>query len=387
MKISICALTLLLAASANAFMAPSSRGISFARMGPLKMAESSDDKIAALRAAAARAREEASKLEDALGRSGSNSAAAVAAKKSTAKASLSAEQIASLTSSITFSGDAVAQATQLDELVSSGDFTLWKSATKDNNLRVFPVTLKFLEDRTSGKVNGDALGLSGELEVGLDDFKYATLGITLGCSVLGIASLALLPENIGATFCYFFALIPVLFLGLGSTAPGLIANVIARTKGTADDQDQRLERICRHEAGHFMAGYLCGLPVKGYSILDEGIPCVEFHSSPQGDASARELSQEEIAVLSVVAMSGSVAEILKFQNAKGGESDLIELQGLFRRSKEFVGAQKQQDLTRWGALTAFQLLNKNLEKYEVLVDAFKSKRTVSECIALLQERP
>ena len=351
------------------------------------MAESSDDKIAALRAAAARAREEASKLEDALGRSGSNSAAAaVAAKKSTAKASLSAEQVASLTSSITFSGDAVAQATQLDELVSSGDFTLWKSATKDNNLRVFPVTLKFLEDRTSGKVNGDALGLSGELEVGLDDFKYATLGITLGCSVLGIASLALLPENIGATFCYFFALIPVLFLGLGSTAPGLIANVIARTKGTADDQDQRLERICRHEAGHFMAGYLCGLPVKGYSILDEGIPCVEFHSSPQGDASARELSQEEIAVLSVVAMSGSVAEILKFQNAKGGESDLIELQGLFRRSKEFVGAQKQQDLTRWGALTAFQLLNNNLEKYEVLVDAFKSKRTVSECIALLESR-
>ena len=188
MKISICALTLLLAASANAFMAPSSRGISFARMGPLKMAESSDDKIAALRAAAARAREEASKLEDALGRSGSKSAAAVAAKKSTAKASLSAEQVASLTSSITFSGDAVAQATQLDELVSSGDFTLWKSATKDNNLRVFPVTLKFLEDRTSGKVNGDALGLSGELEVGLDDFKYATLGITLGCSVLGRGS-------------------------------------------------------------------------------------------------------------------------------------------------------------------------------------------------------
>jgi hypothetical protein len=135
-----------------------------------------------------------------------------------------------------------------------------------------------------------------------------------------------------------------------------------------------------------MAGYLCGLPVKGYSILDEGIPCVEFHSSPQGDASARELSQEEIAVLSVVAMSGSVAEILKFQNAKGGESDLIELQGLFRRSKEFVGAQKQQDLTRWGALTAFQLLNNNLEKYEVLVDAFKSKRTVSECIALLESR-
>jgi hypothetical protein len=196
----------------------------------------------------------------------------------------------------------------------------------------------------------------------------------------------LLPENIGATFCYFFALIPILWLGLGSTAPAIIANLIASTKGTKDDQEQRIERIVRHEAGHFMAGYLCGLPVKSYSILDEGVPCVEFHPSPQGEAAGRELSSEEIAVLSVVAMSGSVAEILKFAKAKGGESDLIELQGLFRNCKEFIGAQKQQELTRWGALTAFQLLNNNLEKYEALVDAFKSKKTVSECIALLESR-
>jgi hypothetical protein len=383
MKTSTLALTLFFATSTSAFVSPSvNRGL--ARRVALKMSESSDDKIGALRAAAAKAREEASKLEDALSRSGA--AASISAKRIAVKESLSPEQVSALTSSISFSGDAVSQTTRLDELVASGDFSLWKSAAKENNLRVFPVSLQFLESRTSGKVNGDALGLSGEVEVSLDDFKYATLGITLGCSVLGVAALAFLPENIGATFCYFFALIPILFLGLGSTAPALIANIIAKTKGTADDQEQRFERICRHEAGHFMAGYLCGLPVKGYSLLEEGVPCVEFHASPQGDATGRGFSPEEIAVLSVVAMSGSVAEILKFDNAKGGENDLIELQGLFRKSQEFVGAQKQQDLTRWGALTAYQLLNNNLSKYDMLVDAFKSKKSVSECIALLESR-
>lgn len=186
MKSSTLALTLLCAVSTHAFIAPSSRG--FARKAVLKMQESSaDDKVAALRAAAAKAREDASRLEDELGRS--TGTAAVSAKRGivAAKSSITAEQVRSLTSSITFAGDAVSQATKLDDLVANGDFALWKSATKDNNLRVFPVSLQFLESRTSGKVNGDALGISGEMEVGLDDFKYATLGITLGCSVLGVA--------------------------------------------------------------------------------------------------------------------------------------------------------------------------------------------------------
>lgn len=157
-------------------------------MATLKMQESSaDEKVAALRAAAAKAREDASRLEDELGRS--TGASAVTAKRAivTAKSSVTPEQIRSLTSSITFAGDAVSQATKLDSLVATGDFALWKSAIKDNNLRVFPVSLQFLESRTSGKVNGDALGISGEMEVGLDDFKYATLGVTLGCSIFAVA--------------------------------------------------------------------------------------------------------------------------------------------------------------------------------------------------------
>jgi len=297
------------------------------------------------------------------------------------KESVSLDDIKSVTSSIDFEGgDAVSQTMTLDKGVESGDLSLWKST----NLRTFPVSLSMLEQRTGGKVTGESLGVTGE-DVNLDDFKYATLWVTGGSTILAILSLAVLPPNIGATLCYLFALIPILFLGIGSTAPGIIAGAIASTRGTADSEEEKMDRICRHEAGHFLAGYCCGLPIKGYSLLDSGIPCVEFHPSAEGDT-GREFTSDEIAALSVVAMSGSVAEALALGSAKGGENDLLELEGLLRRSKEFVGAQKQQDLTRWGAMTSYNLLKANEDKYEALVQAFKEKKSVADCVAIIESR-
>jgi hypothetical protein len=88
--------------------------------------------------------------------------------------------------------------------------------------------------------------------------------------------------------------------------------------------------------------------------------------------------------MSVVAMSGSVAEVLAFGEAKGGDSDLMELDGLMRRSSDFVGAQKQQDLTRWGALAAYNIITANSDKFERLVEAFKQKKSVADCIAAIE---
>jgi len=308
------------------------------------------------------------------------------------------DEVMSKLSSVNFDSaqrdtDALSQISKLDELTMSGDLSLWKAAVTGSAntgspapLRTYPVSLEFMSSRTNGLITGDTLGVGSENEVTLDDFKDATIAVVLGCSIGGVASLAFLPENVGATLCYFFALTPILFIGVGSSAPGVIAGAIAQFKGTADDKVKRERRVCAHEAGHFLCGYLCGLPVKGYSITDEGYPCVEFHSSSDADAitARREFTSEEIAALSVVALSGSVAEILSFGQAKGGENDLLELDNLLRRSKEFVGAQKQQDLTRWGALTSYNLIKSNMQKYEKLVDAFQSRKSVAGCIAVLE---
>lgn len=179
---------------------------------------------------------------------------------------------------------------------------------------------------------------------------------------------------------YFFSIT----LGVGSTAPAAIAGLIAATKGSDDELSVKEDRVCRHEAGHFLCGYLCGLPVRSYQTNSLGYPCVEFHPSTDGDAMGRELSSEEIAALSVVAMSGSVAEALEFGEAKGGDNDLIELNNLFRRSKDFIGAGKQQDLTRWGALTSYNMIIGNKDKYDNLVSAFREKKSVADCIAAIE---
>lgn len=309
------------------------------------------------------------------------------------KKSLSASEIASLSGSVAFEGgDAAAQVEKLDSLVSTGEFSMWKKATREQSnssgmfrsLRPYPVSLNMLEQRSGELLTGKSLGVDGEMDVNLNDFKDATIAVTLGSTVAAIASLAFLPENVGATFCYLFALIPVAFIAVGSSAPGAIAAAIVASKGEADDKESREDRICRHEAAHFLCGYMCGLPVKEYSIADSGFPCVEFHESTDGRLTNREFSSEEIAALSVVAMSGSVAEAMKLGQARGGGNDLLQLENFFRRSADFIGAAKQQDLTRWGALASYQILLDNSSTFESLVEAFKAKKSVSECVAVME---
>jgi len=351
-----------------------------------------DDEVAVLRAKAQKARDDAMRLAKELGKEEMMLSPTEVAEKENKIEKLSASEIKELVSPIKFEeGDIQSQVSTLNSLAESSKLGFWGAATKSSvntnspaPLRPYPVSLNNLEQKTGGKITAESLGVGGEDDVTLDDFKYATLWVTGISSVVGVLSLAFLPENIGATICYFVALIPIAFLAVGSTAPAAIAGAIAALKGSEDDSSAKDDRVCRHEAGHFLCGYLCGLPVKSYQLNDLGYPCVEFYPSTDGDAMGRELSSEEIAALSVVAMSGSVAEALEFGEAKGGNNDLIELSGLFRRSKDFIGSQKQQDLTRWGALASYNMIISNKDKYDNLVAAFREKKTVSECIAAIE---
>ena len=138
------------------------------------------------------------------------------------------------------------------------------------NLRTYPVSLQMLEQRTSLS----AQAIFGNDEVELDDFKYATLYVGVGSTAAAIGSLAFLPPNVGATFCYLFALVPIVFIAIGSTSPGIIASGITLLRGANSDTSKdkngnvvsTFDRRCRHEAAHFCCGYWCGLPVRSYEI-------------------------------------------------------------------------------------------------------------------------
>jgi hypothetical protein len=276
-------------------------------------------------------------------------------------------------------------------LIAEGDITKqiaqWQDYKADNkvkyfgsaDLRSFAVSLSQLEQRTG--LTAETLGLI-QSEVSLDEFKYATLWVTGGATIAAIASLALLPENIGATLCYAFALVPVAFLAVGSTAPVFIANAIAAIKGGGETGDvlaiNTQDRICRHEAAHLCCGYWCGLPIaKSYSI-QEGVARVEF------DVASPKYSDTEVAALAVTALAGLVGEALKFGNANGAEQDLLTLEQIMSRSNVRMAA-AQQNLTRWGALTAAILLRQYEAKYERVVTAFKQQKSIAYCIAILEE--
>jgi len=258
------------------------------------------------------------------------------------------------------------------------------------NLKPFPLTLDGLSQRTGGQITAEALGVGGEDDVSLDDFKYATIAVTLASSVLAIAAGVIMPNNTGATFTYLFAVIPVLWIAVGSSAPGILAGLIETFKGSNEDADKKRERICYHEAAHFLCGYLVGLPVKSYGVGEDGYPFVEFFDTKMGDLREEEngrkveFEMEQVSKLAVVSMAGSVGEAIKLETAKGGDNDLLALQSIFSKSEEFIGAAKQQEITRWGALMAWIIIKENKEAFEKLTEAVGEGKSVEECAAIIE---
>eukprot|EP00527_Entomoneis_sp_CCMP2396_P007227 CAMPEP_0198144130 /NCGR_PEP_ID=MMETSP1443-20131203/13364_1 /TAXON_ID=186043 /ORGANISM="Entomoneis sp., Strain CCMP2396" /LENGTH=366 /DNA_ID=CAMNT_0043807477 /DNA_START=51 /DNA_END=1151 /DNA_ORIENTATION=- len=324
---------------------------------------SAQDEIARLRAAAAKARAEVDKLSKELGKDVVTISKSATPKKST-------EELKAMLPALISEADVSKQAEQWAELKASKTVEGFGQA----ELRTYPVSLQMLEQRSG--LSSESLGLE-MTKVDLDDFKNSLVFVLAGSSIGGVASLAFLPENVGATFCYFFALVPILFVSIGSSAPGLIADVIASVKGKDGEQVPAQERICRHEAAHFCCGYWCGMPVSKYSVED-GVARVEF------SVSSSKYGSTEIAALAVTALAGLAGEALKYGSAEGAQADLMQLDAVFRRSEEFIKSGDQQDITRWGALTASNLLKTNEAKYEKVVDAFSRQASVEECIEILE---
>jgi hypothetical protein len=86
--------------------------------------------------------------------------------------------------------------------------------------------------------------------------------------------------------------VPVLWIAVGSSAPGILASIIAGAKATPESDEEKLSRVAAHEAAHFLCGYVCGLPVK--SIQMSPAPQVEFFATPEGDLMRAEYSSDQI---------------------------------------------------------------------------------------------
>ena len=264
----------------------------------------------------------------------------------------------------------------ISSLKEAGQATKWNSAA---------LVADGAENPTEGRVRA-ATGINGakdllsQEEVSNDQLGALTAGVFVVSAILAIASGALIGGNVGATFTYLFAVLPIVFLGVGSSSPGVIVALYGIVRGAAEDLAAS-ERRRRHESAHLVAGYRLGLPVAEYSAGDR--PRVEFYYK------TGTYTRDDAEALACVALSGAVGECEAFGQAKGAQQDFADLQDIFDRVQPPLTPAEQQSATRRACLNAYGVLYGKRSRKDgaavAAVDAAMARGgTLSEVVCALE---
>ncbi len=206
-----------------------------------------------------------------------------------------------------------------------------------------------------------------------------------GSSVLAVLAGALLPGDLSGFGAYLAGGISIATLAVGSTAPGLLSFFIDKFSRVFPDYRERLRR---HEAAHFLCGYLLGLPVTGYS-LDIGAAHTDFAETElQARLIEGFLDEEKTAKYAVVAMAGVAGEGRWSEEVVGQNADLQDLQRILNRCRTSgdrkLSDSEQQNFSRWAVWTAARLLRDNPTEYEALQGAMEAGASIADCIRAIE---
>jgi len=264
----------------------------------------------------------------------------------------------------------------LGSLKEAGQATKWNSAALVADGAENPTEARV---RAATGING-AKDLLSQEEVSNDQLGALTAGVFVVSAILAIASGALIGGNVGATFTYIFAVLPIVFLGVGSSSPGVIVALYGIVRGAAEDLAAS-ERRRRHESAHLVAGYRLGLPVAEYSAGDR--PRVEFYYK------TGTYTRDDAEALACVALSGAVGECEAFGQAKGAQQDFADLQDIFDRVQPPLTPAEQQSATRRACLNAYGVLYGKRSRKDgaavAAVDAAMARGgTLSEVVCALE---
>jgi len=170
----------------------------------------------------------------------------------------------------------------------------------------------------------------------------------------------------------------------------------------------RGEAVVRHEAGHFLACVLLGVPVAAVhvdhswrSLFGAGSEAgVTFHA-PAMVALSRGTAgtSADVDSASVVLMAGIAAEALFCGSADGGHADQVALAELYAESRSALDgehdgrvgesrAQAQAQLkqqARWAAANAVLLLKSQPAAFDALCAALRRGASVGECCIAIED--
>lgn len=208
--------------------------------------------------------------------------------------------------------------------------------------------------------------------------------VTVTFSIAAIIAGNTLPGDWGYFSEYLIGIVPIVVLGIGSTSPGLLSYFIDKFSLIFPDYK---DRVIRHEAAHFLVGYLVGCPVTNYSI-ELGRERTEFVESRLQKRLIEEfLDADDIDSLALVAVAGISAEGQAYEEVMGQTADLLDLQRILLRSKERMSDQQQQNMTRWAVYTAASLLRRYKKEHQALIDAMSQGASVRECVQAIESIP
>lgn len=208
-------------------------------------------------------------------------------------------------------------------------------------------------------------------------FIVAVVG---GTSVVAVLA-GQLPGDWGFFVPYLVGSISLVVLAVGSTNPGLLQFFIDGFSRVFPDYR---ERLLRHEAAHFLTGYLLGVPITEYS-LDIGRQHTDFAEAKlQRRIIEGGLEDSDVDVLAVISMAGVAAEAGVFDDIVGQTADLLDLQRILNNSRRRLSAAEQQNVTRWAVWQAASLLRTYKKEYEALMEAMKSGLPVTDCVRAVE---
>lgn len=263
----------------------------------------------------------------------------------------------------------------LNDLKAGGEYPRFGSLADVARRNVFPRELT-----QAGILNQESIGAPSIRNDAA--FLISVVGVT---SAVAVVSAAVLPGEAGFFVPYLSGGVSIAVLAIGSTAPGLLQVGIDFFSRVFPDYR---ERMLKHEAGHFLVAYLCGVPVTAYSLdlgkehtdlLDAKLQRKMMTPGPAGKISA-----SDVDLLAVIAMAGVAAEGMSYEQVTGQNADLFLLQKILNKSQDKLPAAQQQTITRWAVWEAANIIKANNAAYEALMERMKAKANVSECIAAIE---
>lgn len=152
------------------------------------------------------------------------------------------------------------------------------------------------------------------------------------------------------------------------------------------------QRIVHHEAGHFLAGYLLGIPITGYALTpweamkqgQMGLGGVIFDlETIENSLKNPRKTHLLLERLSTTLMAGIAAEQMIYDRALGGVDDQQQLRQLLTQFG--IPATSHTQRQKWAQLQARNLLDRHRTTYDQLVEAIAARQPLATCFQLIEQ--